>query len=762
MRTSCLSTYTFVLTFTGSSVLHSAVENWDHSAHDKGAVFCSYLLTNLSLALMSSILCVYFVPHAAGSGIPEVKAYLNGVRSMHKLASVRLLVVKIIGTILSVSSGLSVGQEGPLIHIGSILGASCTKFGGLLQNMLIRWNTRRNESWRRHYPREKSWSERLLSWTMQELSHFATDAERRDLVSIGASVGFAASFGSPVGGLLFILDDVSCYFERKLLLRMLIGNAIGTFFLAIKHRDFSNFGIINLGTFNPDQIFQTRLFETPLYALIGIGGGVLGGYFCAGYLWLQHNVVSRFPVAGEGRAKYQMFAVAVVSIVTSAVLFYLPTVSWACKSIPRNVPAAILADYEEQEKKRFFCEPDHVNEMATVAFGSRINTIKEILADPTSYQQRTLLAIGTVFYVLTLVTFGTCTMPLGLFTPTILVGASFGGACGNLFHQYIDENIFPSTFALLGVAAMLAGIQHSTVSAAVILVEGTGQIKVLLPVIVVVVISRYVAQNIQKLDVFEAGIMIKKLPYLEHEKIPRYFDAVTVKDLLGESSVLCLNKHETVGRLIRVLEDTTYCSFPVVDCGRFVGLVKRIQIAALLECGAFSKNKSDHSEDELFYRSDTSVNEDALAHWVYCINDDRYAHIISLPEEEIGKTNQVVAGSCVIDDHQGRPLYTKEQQSIRSSMRKSLGQRSTSFLNQPTQEFGTVNRNESGSIVVSHMDPEYNEYWVDLDAVANSKLAHNYICLQDDHSPSNSQIMASSWYLYGNRVLSSFESLFNV
>ena len=46
-----------------------------------------------------------------------------------------------------------------------------------------------------------------------------------------------------------------------------------------------------------------------------------------------------------------------------------------------------------------------------------------------------------------------------------------GGACGNLFAGFIDENIAPSTYALLGVASMLAGIQRSTVSVAVILGE---------------------------------------------------------------------------------------------------------------------------------------------------------------------------------------------------------------------------------------------------------------------------------------------------
>ena len=40
----------------------------------------------------------------------EVKVYLNGVRSMQRIANWSMLIVKILGTILSVSCLLAVGQ----------------------------------------------------------------------------------------------------------------------------------------------------------------------------------------------------------------------------------------------------------------------------------------------------------------------------------------------------------------------------------------------------------------------------------------------------------------------------------------------------------------------------------------------------------------------------------------------------------------------------------------------------------------------------
>lgn len=53
---------------------------------NKSIIFQLFAWTNLLLAILSCLLCVSWVPSAAGSGIPDMKAYLNGVRSMQRLA----------------------------------------------------------------------------------------------------------------------------------------------------------------------------------------------------------------------------------------------------------------------------------------------------------------------------------------------------------------------------------------------------------------------------------------------------------------------------------------------------------------------------------------------------------------------------------------------------------------------------------------------------------------------------------------------------
>ncbi|KAK2451416.1 chloride channel protein CLC-c [Trifolium repens] len=82
--------------------------------------FLYFTGTNFILTFIASILCVCFAPTAAGPGIPEIKAYLNGVDTPNMYGATTLF-VKIVGSIGAVSAGLDLGKEGPLVHIGSCI-----------------------------------------------------------------------------------------------------------------------------------------------------------------------------------------------------------------------------------------------------------------------------------------------------------------------------------------------------------------------------------------------------------------------------------------------------------------------------------------------------------------------------------------------------------------------------------------------------------------------------------------------------------------
>jgi chloride channel 3/4/5 len=116
---------------------------------------------------------------AAGSGVAEVKVILSGF-VLHGYLGMKTLIIKSLALILSVSSGLSLGKEGPFVHIATCIGnISCRLFSKYNRN----------------------------------------DAKRREVLSASAAAGVAVAFGAPIGGVLFSLEEVSYYFPPKTMFR---------------------------------------------------------------------------------------------------------------------------------------------------------------------------------------------------------------------------------------------------------------------------------------------------------------------------------------------------------------------------------------------------------------------------------------------------------------------------------------------------------------------------------------------------------------
>uniref|UniRef100_A0A3Q3R3J6 Chloride channel protein n=1 Tax=Monopterus albus TaxID=43700 RepID=A0A3Q3R3J6_MONAL len=128
-----------------------------------------WAVLNSAFVMVGSIIVAFCEPIAAGSGIPQIKCYLNGVK-IPRVVRLKTLVVKVCGVICSVVGGLAVGKEGPMIHSGSVVAA------GVSQG--------RSTSLKRDF---------------KIFEYFRRDTEKRDFVSAGAAAGVSAAVGAPVG-----------------------------------------------------------------------------------------------------------------------------------------------------------------------------------------------------------------------------------------------------------------------------------------------------------------------------------------------------------------------------------------------------------------------------------------------------------------------------------------------------------------------------------------------------------------------------------
>ncbi|KAL4676367.1 hypothetical protein H8959_010512 [Pygathrix nigripes] len=171
---------------------------------EKGGLSFSLLLwatLNAAFVLVGSVIVAFIEPVAAGSGIPQIKCFLNGVKIPH-VVRLKTLVIKVSGVILSVVGGLAVGKEGPMIHSGSVIAA------GISQG--------RSTSLKRDF---------------KIFEYFRRDTEKRDFVSAGAAAGVSAAFGAPVGGVLFSLEEGASFWNQFLTWRIFFASMISTFTL---------------------------------------------------------------------------------------------------------------------------------------------------------------------------------------------------------------------------------------------------------------------------------------------------------------------------------------------------------------------------------------------------------------------------------------------------------------------------------------------------------------------------------------------------
>ncbi|RWS22910.1 Chloride channel protein 7-like protein, partial [Leptotrombidium deliense] len=263
--TACTASFIVVCIDILSEFKYGMLQKWvDKCTNHQclGIPFGMWLASNAVPVLLGSALVTIVAPVAAGSGIPAIKCYLNGVK-VPEVVRIKTFIAKSISVILSVVGGLAVGKEGPMIHCGAVIAAGIsqgksTTFGKDLKIFQV----------------------------------FREDREKRDFVSAGAAAGVAAAFGAPVGGVLFSLEEGASFWNQALTWRIFFCSMISTFTLNIilsayhgKFGQLSYAGLINFGKFE-DSMTNYSYIELPAYMIMG----VIGGLFGALYNYINHKI----------------------------------------------------------------------------------------------------------------------------------------------------------------------------------------------------------------------------------------------------------------------------------------------------------------------------------------------------------------------------------------------------------------------------------------------------------------------------------------
>nr|MBP7462544.1 chloride channel protein [Candidatus Delongbacteria bacterium] len=161
----------------------------------------------------------------------------------------------------------------------------------------------------------------------------------------------------------------------------------------------------------------------------------------------------------------------------------------------------------------------------------------------------------------------------GVFAPSLFLGAMTGGLCGYLLHYvYPSLPVAISAFAMIGMAAVLAGTIHAPLTAIILLFEMTNDYRIILPVMFTVVISLLVSQHFQKNSVYTMALAKKGLRIVRGKDI-EIMETIHVKDIM-QTDFRVLQENETIQMVRSKMERLHLYALPVVSAtNRLIGIV---------------------------------------------------------------------------------------------------------------------------------------------------------------------------------------------
>ena len=221
------------------SFLKGETALWDGgwSVPEPLATFLPMIWVTLSMLLIVTLRDRYF-RGTEGTGIPQTIATLKttDVAIRDRMLSGRILIGKILLLTMGLFSGMTLGREGPSVHVGAAL-----------MHMITKW------------------------------VQFPEHLVRRGLILGGGGAGIAAAFNAPLAGLVFSFEEIARSFEKNnvgTVIRSVIISSV--FIVLVLGKDYLFYGRIE----STDENWTIGQWASIF--LIGIIGGFLGGAFAQG------------------------------------------------------------------------------------------------------------------------------------------------------------------------------------------------------------------------------------------------------------------------------------------------------------------------------------------------------------------------------------------------------------------------------------------------------------------------------------------------
>ncbi|HUL42706.1 MAG TPA: H(+)/Cl(-) exchange transporter ClcA [Burkholderiales bacterium] len=265
----------FRLALTQADYLRTTFIAWAHE--EKAAGFLLVIGIISAATALAAWLVRRFSLEASGSGIPNIEAVMQDGR--HPGPPLRLMLVKFLGGVLAIGSGLALGREGPSVQMGASI---ANLFG-----------TTFHRSW----------------------------ADCKVLIAAGAGAGLATAFNAPIAGAIFVLEELVRRFDTRIAIAALGTSASAIAVARVLIGQTPDFHVVP----QPYPGFGT----VPVHIALGIIAGIVGVAYCRAILGALAFMdrLRRLPI--ELRA-------ALVGVIVALLAWFAPDIVGGGDAITQN------------------------------------------------------------------------------------------------------------------------------------------------------------------------------------------------------------------------------------------------------------------------------------------------------------------------------------------------------------------------------------------------------------------------------------------
>ncbi len=372
---------------------------WAHAWPRVGCV--APVALGLVGAALARFMVVRFAPSAEGSGVQRVEAVFSGEV---KPAPHSIVLVKFFGGLLAMGSGLALGREGPTVQMGSSLGMLVGRFA---------------------------------------VKH---EDDRRVVDAAGAGAGLAVAFNAPIGGSVFVFEELTSSFTPWLLVATLAAASIAIWLMRYMLGDTLVFRV--------QQVSLTEGWRISPFVALGALLGATGALY-------NFATVSLIKFT-DGLSRYSSVQrAAFIGAVVGVVAWFAPSLVGGGDTLTQ----AILSD--------------------RYAVGALVTIfLVRFLIGPWSY------AAGA---------------PGGIFAPLLVLGASSGALFAGTFNYFLPTlGLSPVAFAVVGMGALFSASVRAPLTGVVLAVEMTGRGDLTLGLLVASLTAMVVAMLLNSEPIYES------------------------------------------------------------------------------------------------------------------------------------------------------------------------------------------------------------------------------------------------------------------